>query len=232
LSAREIVVLDGRQTQAVTVGRDELALLAERCEARKLSTARSVYLALLEAAGSAQAWDRKATAARAGVSESLLARTIAELEYFGFLRYRDDGRVQLGVGPVAQDRGAPVKKDVPKEPPKHSERAERFWEFHAARVRSLHGCDPPKGPAQFAAADRILDREQDATEIKARLDWALARPFYASKVTTLAGFDRWWARIAADYLAERTAPNGRASQPSPDPAWRSVSYESDRVKIS
>lgn len=229
-------VRDGRQLADIQIARAGLSMIGEHCERRLIAPARSTYLALVECAGEPGGWTQAALAKRAGIGPGLLKESLATLEALGFLRAMDDGSLQLsspsGSGEIALPVVEPALPHAAPIPASaDNPRAVAFYEFHAARVERIGGGRPRRTPAALSAAEKILALQSDSAQIRARLEFALGHRFYASKALTLCEFERWWARINADYLAE-SGQQSRSVAIRPEARPARTSYESERVEVS
>lgn len=224
-SPTRTVVRDGRLLDSVYVSRANLAIIAERVERRRLPAVRSALLALLEASGDPNGWTRSALAERAGMSDVLFRDVVETLRELGFVQRLDDGSVQLST-PASVPAALPSSDPeavVPVVPSERSERAEKFFAWHAAWVdQTYHSGKPRRTADAVAFASKILAKEPDGAAIKARLEWARTQRFFADKVIDMRGLARWWPRLNAAYLAEHSAPVADVPPPR-------VSYDSERV---
>jgi hypothetical protein len=224
-------VRDARPLPTVCVARQDLAVLGERVEPRRLAPVRSTYLGLIELAGDPEGWTKGQLAARAGIGTVLLNDCLGVLERSGLIRVLEDGSYQLSApsGDVALPVVAePDLRVVPPPPDLLGERADAMFRWHAGRIGKQTGSAPSRCPAALAAARRILKREPDGTRIKAVVEWALSERFFADKVVTWQRLDQWWGRICLGF----DAAQGKERPEQRGGGWASVSYDSDRVQVA
>jgi hypothetical protein len=224
-------VRDARPLPVVCMSRQDLAVLGERVEPRRLAPVRSIYLALLELAGDAEGWTKAQLAARAGVGASLLNDCLPVLERTGLIRILEDGSLQLSAASGEETLPVVVEPElrvVPALPDPLDERADAMFRWHAGRIGKQTGSAPSRCPAALAAARRILKREPDGTRIKAVVEWALSERFYADKVVTLQRLDQWWGRICLGF----DAAQGKERPEQRGGGWASVSYDGERVEVA
>jgi hypothetical protein len=234
VSAPKLAIHDGRQLADVQVARSALSVIGERIPRGRVSATRSVFLALLEAAGEATPWTRRAIADRAGVGTGLVKDAVEALEVLGLLRVLVDGSWQL-VTPSAEAPPLPEVelKGGPLDgvDPELRARAEKFYVVHVGRVEQIRGGRPARTDLVLAAAVRILRKEPNPHEILARLDWALGQRFYADKVLSLGDFERWYGRISAAYLADKATEKRAPREREVVPFRPHGSYESERLEV-
>lgn len=223
-------VRDGRPLPTVCMARQDLAVLGERVEPRRLAPVRSTYLALLELAGEADGWTKGQLAARAGIGPTLLNDCLTILEQSGLVRPLEDGSFQLSApsGDVALPVVVePDLREAPSAPDPLDERADAFFRWHAGRIGRQTGSAPSRCPTALAAARRILKREPDGTRIKAIVEWALSKEFFADKVVTIQRLDQWWGKVCLAF----DAAQGK-DRPEQAAALRTVSYDGERVQVA
>jgi hypothetical protein len=102
-------------------------------------------------------------------------------------------------------------------------RAAGFLDWHSKLIEAKTGEPPQRGDSSLAAA-RLIVARADGDRIRSVVEWALSDRFYADKVTTATGVERWWSRICLSHDAA-------VGTSAPVSDWTSTSYDSDRVQV-